>query len=256
MPNFRDYRRKCYVIVTLISFFIYFKLNSKSDNDKKKQLLSSEFIMNHVHDHAAMMANTTASMNHDHHMMMNHSTDTGAMQAGHGLHMKDMMMMAMTFHGGYKEQILFNQWNTQTTGAFAASWFAIFFVAVLYEALKTFRDALARRDVCETCTQTGNRQQTLIRPDDQQDERFNANDVVSPIRIENRQINRARLLSVSHAIQTVLHIIQMALSYLLMLIAMTFNIYLFLAIILGAGLGHFLFGWRRSSVIDYNDHCH
>ncbi|CAF1585057.1 unnamed protein product, partial [Rotaria sordida] len=45
--------------------------------------------------------------------------------------------------------------------AFAASWFAIFFVAVLYEALKTFRDALARRDVCETCTQTGNRQQTL-----------------------------------------------------------------------------------------------
>ncbi|CAF0836464.1 unnamed protein product [Rotaria sordida] len=227
MPNFRDYRRKCYVIVTLISFFIYFKLNSKSDNDKKKQLLSSEFIMNHVHDHAAMMANTTASMNHDHHMMMNHSTDTGAMQAGHGLHMNDMMMMAMTFHGGYKEQILFNQWNTQTTGAFAASWFAIFFVAVLYEALKTFRDALARRDVCETCTQTGNRQQTL-----------------------------ARLLSVSHAIQTVLHIIQMALSYLLMLIAMTFNIYLFLAIILGAGLGHFLFGWRRSSVIDYNDHCH
>lgn len=66
----------------------------------------------------------------------------------------------------------------------------------------------------------------------------------------------ARLLSSQHLIQTVLHILQMGISYLLMLIAMTFNIYLFLAIILGAGLGHLLFGWRRSSIIDYNEHCH
>jgi hypothetical protein len=47
----------------------------------------------------------------------------------------------------------------------------------------------------------------------------------------------------------------MGISYLLMLIAMTFNIYLFLAVILGAGFGHLLFGWRRSSVIDYDEHC-
>ncbi|CAF3658407.1 unnamed protein product [Rotaria sp. Silwood1] len=182
--------------------------------------------MSHQHDHAAMMASTTPLMNHDHHMM-NHSTDTSAVSTGHGFHMKDMMMMAMTFHGGYKEQILFDQWNTKTTSAFVASWFAVFFFAVLYEALKTFRDALARRDICATCTQTENRQQTV-----------------------------ARLLSASHLIQTLLHILQMALSYLLMLVAMTFNIYLFFAIVLGAGLGHFLFGWRRSSVIDYNEHCH
>ena len=48
----------------------------------------------------------------------------------------------------------------------------------------------------------------------------------------------------------------MGISYLLMLIAMTFNIYLFLAVILGAGLGHLLFGWRRTTVLDYNEHCH
>ncbi|CAF1385317.1 unnamed protein product [Rotaria sp. Silwood1] len=211
--------------------------------------------MSHQHDHAAMMASTTPLMNHDHHMM-NHSTDTSAVSTGHGFHMKDMMMMAMTFHGGYKEQILFDQWNTKTTSAFVASWFAVFFFAVLYEALKTFRDALARRDICATCTQTENRQQTVVHPDDHQEERPGENDLLSPIRIENHRINRARLLSVSHLIQTLLHILQMALSYLLMLVAMTFNIYLFFAIVLGAGLGHFLFGWRRSSVIDYNEHCH
>lgn len=59
-----------------------------------------------------------------------------------------------------------------------------------------------------------------------------------------------------HIIQSLLHIVQMTLSYLLMLIAMTFNTYLLLAVVLGAGLGHFLFGWRRSSVIDPNEHCH
>jgi copper transporter 1 len=66
---------------------------------------------------------------------------------------------------------------------------------------------------------------------------------------------RPRFLSTHHLIQTVLHILQMGISYLLMLIAMTFNIYLFLAVILGAGFGHLLFGWRRSSVIDYDEHC-
>ena len=67
---------------------------------------------------------------------------------------------------------------------------------------------------------------------------------------------RARLLSIAHVMQTFLHILQMAMSYALMLIAMTFNTYLFLAVVLGAGLGHFLFGWSRSSVIDYNEPCH
>lgn len=45
--------------------------------------------------------------------------------------------------------------------AFAASWFAVFLIAVLYEGLKTFRDMLAKRDICPACNQTENRQQAL-----------------------------------------------------------------------------------------------
>ncbi|CAM4950556.1 unnamed protein product [Rotaria socialis] len=221
MQHFRDYRVKCFVILTFVSLFICLKLNSKSDNDKRQQLLSSEIIMNHLQQRTGMTATSNLSTSHD------HSAIKGAMSNGHGVHMKDMMMMAMTFHGGYNEQILFDQWHTTTVGAFTASWFAVFFFAVLYEALKTFRDALSKRDFCQACSQTENRQQTL-----------------------------ARLLSFPHAIQTLLHIVQMAFSYLLMLVAMTYNTYLLIAIVLGAGLGHFLFGWRRSSVIDYNEHCH
>ncbi|CAM4950552.1 unnamed protein product [Rotaria socialis] len=250
MQHFRDYRVKCFVILTFVSLFICLKLNSKSDNDKRQQLLSSEIIMNHLQQRTGMTATSNLSTSHD------HSAIKGAMSNGHGVHMKDMMMMAMTFHGGYNEQILFDQWHTTTVGAFTASWFAVFFFAVLYEALKTFRDALSKRDFCQACSQTENRQQTLIQSDYQQNERHSENALLSPARSEIRQTNRARLLSFPHAIQTLLHIVQMAFSYLLMLVAMTYNTYLLIAIVLGAGLGHFLFGWRRSSVIDYNEHCH
>ncbi|CAF1403758.1 unnamed protein product [Adineta steineri] len=183
--------------------------------------------MHNGHDHAAMISTTTPpSMSHDHHAM-GHASETSTNLSGHGLHMKDMMMMAMTFHGGYKEQILFDQWDTKTLGAFIGSWFVVFFIAVLYEALKALRDYLSKGDGCDVCSQTQDRQQP-----------------------------KARLLRLPHIIQTFLHILQMTISYGLMLIAMTYNTYLFFAVILGAGFGHFLFAWRRSSVIDYNEHCH
>ncbi|UJR31069.1 hypothetical protein I4U23_018579 [Adineta vaga] len=227
MQYFGDYRRKIYVILILFFLLIYLKLYSKSNDKNRKQLSSSsssELNMNHAHNHVA--PSTTPMSDHDHHMM-EHMSQTNAMQTGHGLHMKDMMMMAMTFHGGYTEQILFDQWNTKTIGAFVGSWFAVFLIAILYEALKSVRDSLTRRDSCATCSPTQTPQRTV-----------------------------ARLLSIPHIVQTLLHILQMTISYGLMLIAMTYNTYLFFAVILGAGMGHFLFGWRRSSAIDYNDHCH
>ncbi|CAF3336389.1 unnamed protein product [Rotaria socialis] len=190
--------------------------------------------MDHDHDHvhhhhaADMVSSTVATtlMNHAHHMM-EHKSNTTSVPSGHGSHADHMMSMAMTFHGGFTEQILFSQWNTKTASAFIGSWIIIFLVAVLYEGLKTIRDQLAKREARCKCEEQGERPSSL-----------------------------ARLLSLHHIIQTLLHILQMGISYLLMLVAMTFNIYLFLAVILGAGVGHFLFGWRRSSVIDYNDHCH
>jgi hypothetical protein len=45
--------------------------------------------------------------------------------------------------------------------AFVASWFAVFFFAVLYEALKTLRDYLARRNSGQQTTQTQAREQVM-----------------------------------------------------------------------------------------------
>ena len=65
-----------------------------------------------------------------------------------------------------------------------------------------------------------------------------------------------QMCSLTHALQTGLHVVQLVLSYWLMLIFMTYNVWLCLAVALGAGTGYFLCAWRRQSVVDMNEHCH
>ncbi|EDS27784.1 high-affinity copper uptake protein [Culex quinquefasciatus] len=67
---------------------------------------------------------------------------------------------------------------------------------------------------------------------------------------------RPTMLSVMHLFQTFLHIVQVTLSFLLMLIFMTYNTWLCLAVVLGAALGYFLFGWKKSVIVDVTEHCH
>lgn len=58
-----------------------------------------------------------------------------------------------------------------------------------------------------------------------------------------------------HLTQTLMHLIQVTVSYALMLIVMTFNVWLVLAIILGATVGFFFFGWIRQRSIDVAENC-
>ena len=50
--------------------------------------------------------------------------------------------------------------------------------------------------------------------------------------------------------------LQVTVSYMLMLVFMTYNVWLCLAVALGAGAGYFCFGWRKQSTHDVNEHCH
>ena len=49
---------------------------------------------------------------------------------------------------------------------------------------------------------------------------------------------------------------QVTLAYLLMLIFMTYNTWLCAAVVVGAAVGYFLFGWRKTIVYEESDHCH
>ncbi|KAE8277571.1 High affinity copper uptake protein 1 Copper transporter 1 [Larimichthys crocea] len=72
----------------------------------------------------------------------------------------------------------------------------------------------------------------------------------------HRLLGRQRMLSPAHFLQTLLHIIQVVVSYFLMLIFMTYNAYLCIAVAAGAGMGYFLFSWRKAVVVDITEHCH
>lgn len=64
------------------------------------------------------------------------------------------------------------------------------------------------------------------------------------------------MMSAAHAWQTVLHGVQVLVSYMLMLVFMTYNTWLCAAVVLGSATGYFLFGWRESVVVDFTEHCH
>ncbi len=62
-----------------------------------------------------------------------------------------------------------------------------------------------------------------------------------------------------HLLQSVLHVVQVGYGYLLMLVTMTYNGWLFLAVIFGAGVGYLVFAKGRNFMgnpREQNECCH
>jgi len=62
-----------------------------------------------------------------------------------------------------------------------------------------------------------------------------------------------------HLTQSALHVVQVGYAYILMLVVMTFNAWLFLAVVFGAGVGYLLFAKSRHLMGNFreqNEHCH
>uniref|UniRef100_A0A8C1IJN7 Copper transport protein n=1 Tax=Cyprinus carpio TaxID=7962 RepID=A0A8C1IJN7_CYPCA len=189
-----------------------------------------EMNMSHPHSdhvHPTMPPVTTDS--HGDHMT---PPDTG-----HGDH---MMMMQMTFYFGYKNvELLFAGLVINTPGEMVGACIGVFLLAVFYEGLKIGREFLLRRN--------------------QVNVRYNSMPVPGAdgtVLMETHKTVGSRMLSLAHFLQTFLHIIQVVVSYFLMLVFMTYNGYLCIAVAAGAGLGYFLFSWKKAVVVDITEHCH
>lgn len=58
------------------------------------------------------------------------------------------------------------------------------------------------------------------------------------------------------AVQSVLRTVEIGMAYILMLLAMTYNGWIFLSVCIGTGVGHFIFiHFRHSSNPDSQEHC-
>jgi copper transporter 1 len=191
---------------------------------------------NHSHgDVLQSSVNASGAHNHDHAdiVVTNESEHDHAHPGPHDT------MMHMFFHGGETEYILFEFWKTTELGGLLGSMLAVFVLAFMYEALKFYREHLYRHSF----------------------RTIQYNTVTVPVENggsvkETQKTVQVRMLSLMHMWQTVLHVVQVIISYFLMLIFMTYNVWLCLAVILGAGSGYFFFGWKKSLVVDITEHCH
>ncbi|XP_018804235.1 PREDICTED: high affinity copper uptake protein 1 isoform X2 [Bactrocera latifrons] len=213
------------------------------------------------HDHAAAMLSTTTVspldvMGHGGHEpmsdqhAMHHSHDHGTMNMEGAMH----HMMSMAFHFGYNETVLFSWWKFDSIMGLIGSMIAIFVMAVLYEGLKYYREYLFWKtyNLLEYRPVTGPQRN----PEDPQ--RSTPSTSASPVQYVGEVIHKQppTMLSLNHFYQTGLHILQVTLSFMLMLIFMTYNVWLCIAVVLGAAVGYFLFCWRKSVIVDVTEHCH
>lgn len=189
--------------------------------------------MDHAHmDHSG----------HAHHAMTTPPVDTthsghgGGHEGGHEGHMG----MAMTFYFGCKNvELLFSGLVINSAGEMVLACLGVFLLAALYEGLKIGREVLLRR------SQVNVRYNSMPLPGSD-----------GTIVMETHKTVGQRMLSPAHFLQTLLHVLQVVLSYMLMLVFMTYNGWLCIAVALGAGAGYFLFSWKKAIVVDITEHCH
>lgn len=132
-------------------------------------------------------------------------------------------------HYGSCEVILFREWIADVVGAFIASSFGLFFIAVLYEGIRYFREYLSRNETMEN--------------------RMRTKDGLPP------KTNVQYMFGRNHIAQSLLHGVQIAIGYWLMLILMQFNFWLILSILLGAVVGYYFFAWMRQIKFEHCDVC-
>ncbi|XP_072309487.1 high affinity copper uptake protein 1 [Eucyclogobius newberryi] len=183
---------------------------------------------------------------HAHHAMTaapsltTHGGHGGGAGGGAGGGHEGHMGMAMTFYFDYKNvELLFSGLIINSAGEMVLACLGVFLLAALYEGLKIGREVLLRR------SQVNVRYNSMPLPGTD-----------GTVMVETHKTVGQRMLSPGHFLQTLLHILQVVLSYILMLVFMTYNGFLCIAVAIGAGAGYFLFSWKKAIVVDITEHCH
>lgn len=133
-------------------------------------------------------------------------------------------MMHMTFYWGTDATILFQSWKTSGPVSYAVALLLTVVLCVLHEALTSFRVNFV---VAVKADEGVNEESALLRI----------------YGLRGRRRSTARLV-----VGSCLYGLNAACSYVLMLIVMTFNLGLCLAVVAGHALGYQMFGYSRPGV--------
>ncbi|CAI7743972.1 unnamed protein product [Closterium sp. NIES-54] len=135
-----------------------------------------------------------------------------------------MMMMQMWFYWGPNVVILFENWKTSNWGFYLLACFLVVVFCVLHEYLTSFRLKLSATRRCRV-------------KDAEQGEDF------TNVASKNKACHWRPLLD--RLAVTGIYALNLIFSYAIMLIIMSFNIGLFIAVVLGLTIGFFFFGAKR-----------
>ena len=173
--------------------------------------------------------------------------------------------MKSFLHVDAGDTVLFKSWVLNSTWDIVLTCLAFLLLAILYEGIKCYREHLFKRlsfavkkqvPVLSSMHHPHHHvhHQTLGSSHAGRQRESSCPPEAPAFNLRKSNFN-LRILSLPHTIQSLLHVLQTLLSYTLMLAFMTFNLYICLSIILGAGIGYFMFYWRKITVVHVTD-CH
>ncbi|XP_071507086.1 high affinity copper uptake protein 1-like [Diadema antillarum] len=134
-----------------------------------------------------------------------------------------------SFHLGTSETILFKAWTISSIGGLIGSCLAVFLLALVAEGVVVTMRRLQQRfatDIRHRMVEAGSTESTRL--------------------VEEQAEGQIPMLSWMHLLLSAIYVVRVFLFYTLMLVVMTGNVCIFLAVVLGATLGYFLFSGRDS----------
>ncbi|XP_027675556.2 probable low affinity copper uptake protein 2 isoform X1 [Chelonia mydas] len=136
-------------------------------------------------------------------------------------------MMQMYFYFSDKVILLFDFWNVHTPAGMVLSVLVVLLLAALYEAIKISKTKLLRLMILAIPTTLS--QESLREPE--------PGSVNSNLGQQNTTSKRWFLYHIS---QSLLHVVQVVIGYLVMLVVMSYNTWIFLGVIVGSALGYYV----------------
>uniref|UniRef100_A0AAQ5ZWM5 Copper transport protein n=1 Tax=Amphiprion ocellaris TaxID=80972 RepID=A0AAQ5ZWM5_AMPOC len=148
-------------------------------------------------------------------------------------------MMPMTFQVSNNVTLLFDFWDVHGPAGMVLSVFVVLLLTVFYEVLKVWRVWLGNGSKLSQPA-TGYTAPPSCRTDSSSAlDSSPSESSLTPIEPQppTTSTRKSWLL---HVIQTLLHIVQVTLGYMLMLCVMSYNTWIFLGVIIGSVLGYFI----------------
>ncbi|XP_050782395.1 probable low affinity copper uptake protein 2 isoform X2 [Gopherus flavomarginatus] len=133
----------------------------------------------------------------------------------------------MYFYFSDKVVLLFDFWNVRTPAGMVLSVLVVLLLAMLYEAIKISKSKLLRQTILAIPTTLS--QESL--------RELETGSVNSNLGQQNTTSKRWFLYHIS---QSLLHVAQVVIGYLVMLVVMSYNTWIFLGVIVGSTLGYYL----------------